>query len=122
MLNQKTDHSYHCSGSNFYSNKARESFTTVTEFLDEYEDADVDMNLCFRFDIHEREDDDIEDYGKLYVELFLIKQRKGIFSPIMCHSYNPDIESERLKQYLEKHYLMMKSLWCEFDINFGELK
>lgn len=116
MLNQKTNHSYYCSNSNFYSNEASMSFDTVTDFLDEFEDADIDLNLCFRFDIKEREDDeDIENYGKLYVELFLIMQRKGIFSPVICHSYNPDTESDRLKQYLESHYRMMKSLWCEFE-------
>ena len=121
MLNEKTNHSYYCSDNNYYSSEAGVEFNTVTEFLDKFEDSDVDLNLCFRFDIQEREDDDgIEEYGKLYVELFLIKQRKGIFSPIMCHSYNPDTESERLNLYLEKHYQMLKSLWCEFDT--GELK
>lgn len=121
MLNEKTNHSYYCSDNNYYSREAEAEFNTVTDFLDEFAEADVDMNLCFRFDIHERENtDQIEDYGKFYVELFLMKQRQGIFSPIICHSYNPDTESERLRNYLEKHYQMMKSLWCEFDA--GELK
>lgn len=77
MLKQQTNHSYYCSDTNYYSDEASLEFDSVTEFLDGFEDADVDMNLCFRFDIGERNvDSDIEDYGKLYAEFFKNKFKK----------------------------------------------
>jgi hypothetical protein len=109
----ETNHPYYCSGGNYYSNEPNEAFESVTGFLDEYENADVDLNLCFRFDIKKREEDDedAKENGMYYAEFFLILQRKGIFKPIYCRSYNPETESERLQQYLKKHWETVKSLW-----------
>lgn len=101
----ETDHPYYCSCSNYYSDKPSADFNTVTEFLDQFEPLDIDMNLCFRFDIHKH------DSGELYAEFFLILQRKGIFKPIICHSYNPETESDRLESYLKRHFEVMMNLW-----------
>ena len=109
-------HQFYCSDSNYYSNKPKESYDTVTQFLDDYEGADIDMNLCFRFDIHAYEDDN-ENYGGLYAEFFLILQRKGIFKPIICHSYNPETESHRLEAYLRNHFEVIMKIWEPISSN-----
>jgi len=105
----ETDHQYYCAESNYYSNEASGRFYTVSDFLDAFERMDIDMNLCFRFDIRKHDD------GDLYAEFFLMLQRKGIFKPILCESYNPETESERLEAYLKKHYEVMMNLWTPFS-------
>lgn len=101
----ETEHPYYCADSNFYSNNASERFKTVADFLNEFEDSDIDLNLCFRFDIKSRDD------KTLYAEFFLILQRKGIFKPIFCESYNPETESKRLEAYLKKHFAKLVDIW-----------
>ena len=101
----ETNHQYYCSDNNYHSSEASARFNTVADFLDNFEETDIDLNLCFRFDIEKH------DNGDLYAEFFLMLQRKGIFMPIHCVSYNPETESERLESYLKKHYAVMMNLW-----------
>ena len=107
---KETDHRYYCSSSNYYSNDPRREFETVTDFLDEMFDADIDMNLCFRFDIHKEVN---ETY---YAEFFIIQQRKGVFMPVRCNSYNPEVEGGRLESYLKKHWNYMNNLWKPISV------
>lgn len=100
----KKNHPYKCNTRNFYSNEANEQYDNITEFLDEYEDADIDMNLVFRWDVHKTED------GEYYVEIFLILQRKGIFRPISIDSILED-DVERFETYLQKHKQKIDELW-----------
>jgi hypothetical protein len=111
-LDKQTEHPYYSCDNNFYSHEAREDFESVSDFLDEYEDADIDMNLCFRFDIKEED----ESPGKLYVEIFHIKQRKGIYFPMRCKTYNPETEGERLKAYLKTHFDHLQKMWAPFSV------
>jgi hypothetical protein len=109
----ETDHPYYFSESNYYSNDASESYDTVTDFLEEYGDADIDMNLCVRFDIYKYGSED-ERKG-LYVKLLLIGQRKGIYHPICIESYSPKNDSEKLSEYLKKHWDRVRENWIEFS-------
>ena len=106
----ETYHPYYCSGSNYYSNDADGNFETVTDFLDSFESMDIDLNLCFRFDIKESGD------GTLYAEFFLMLQRKGIFKPVYCSSYNPETESDRLESYLKRHFDVLMSIWTPISL------
>jgi len=45
------DHDYYCSDSNYYSKDAGQSWDSFQDFYNKYKDADVDMNLIFRWDI-----------------------------------------------------------------------
>ena len=105
------DHPYYSSDSNWYSNEAGETWESMTDFLDEYEDADVDMNLVFRWDIHENTDDESDKpLGTYSAEIFIIHQRKGIYSPQRIESVKED-EIPRLKEYLAKHWAQMRKMW-----------
>lgn len=98
-------HPYYCSDSNFYSNEPSQYFESLADFLDEFEDADPDLNLCFRWDINR--DDESGEYS---ANIFLILQRKGIFKP--CSIEKVDLESiDRFNSYLEKHWELLKELW-----------
>lgn len=103
-------HPYYCSEGNYYSNDPNQVYNTATAFLDDFEDADIDMNLCFRFDVHEYDHDDERGDG-FYAEIFLILQRKGIFMPIMIRSVSDD-ECERLHSYLKRHYVVLQNMWA----------
>lgn len=69
-------HDYYCSELNYFSNDAGKRFVSWKEFYDEFKDADIDMNLCFRWDLEKR--DKSEHYR---LEIFIMGQRKGLFMP-----------------------------------------
>ena len=97
------DHPYYCSTSNYYSNDANQGFKTMTEFLDEFEDADIDMNLMFRFDVHEAD-------GRYSAECFLMLQRKGIFMPCTIESFTEN-ELPRFIAYANLHKQRLLENW-----------
>lgn len=107
------DHPYYCSESNYYSNEASQRYETATEFLDDFESADVDMNLVFRWDVNPNGKTGA-DAGRYCAEIFMMLQRKGIFKPIYIAHIN-EAEAERLEQYLAKHFETIKALWAPFD-------
>tara|TARA_A100000172_G_scaffold78648_1_gene64478 strand:+ start:484 stop:849 length:366 start_codon:yes stop_codon:yes gene_type:complete len=111
LSNLAVDHPYYCNDINCYSNDAREVYETMTEFLDCFEDADVDMNLCFRWDIKNRsEDEEGMKAGRYYAEVFLMLQRKGIYKPCVIKHINEE-ETIRFKKYAEKHWEKLKDIW-----------
>ena len=103
-------HPYYCSESNYYSNDGAMHFETMTDFLDEFETCDVDMNLCFRWDVKLRSEcygDDEEGYC---AEVFLMLQRKGIFRPCSIDRIDEQ-EAERFLVYATKHLETIKAIW-----------
>lgn len=109
------EHPYYCSGSNFYSNEPQQRYATMTDFLDDFEDADIDMNLCFRWDVWKEVDEETEEPTGLYsAEVFLMLQRKGIFKPCTIRSFKQE-EVERFVDYLEKHHEVLKQMWAPFN-------
>lgn len=99
-------HDYYCSDSNYYSREAAQKYDTFTEFYEEFHDADIDYNLCFRWDIKEFE----ESKGKYWMEIFLILQRKGIFMPVHISRVLED-EVDLILTYLKPHKEKLASLW-----------
>jgi len=109
------DHPYYCSNSNYYSNDAGAQWETMTDFLNEFESCDVDMNLIFRWDIKRGEEGDSNE-GKIYAEVFMMHQRKGIFSPHHIKNINED-EAARFRALLEKHWETLKDMWQPLAAN-----
>lgn len=107
------DHPYYCSESNYYSNGAGAQWETMTDFLSEFESCDVDLNLVFRWDIKQRDED---NSGRCYAEVFMIHQRKGIFAPHRIKHINED-EAVRFHAYLEKHWATLKAMWKPLATN-----
>lgn len=103
------DHPYYCSGSNHYSNEPRSSYETLADFLDDFEETDVDMNLCWRWDMKPKDEDDLSQGH--YAQVFLMLQRKGIFKPCEIATVRPE-HLPRFRTYLEKHWKTLQALWA----------
>jgi uncharacterized protein YydD (DUF2326 family) len=109
------DHPYYCSESNFYSNEANEEYETMTDFLEEYKDSEVDLNLIFRWDILQTTSNKNIGTGKYWAMVFMIKQRKGIFSPIIIKSIN-EKEAVLFEEVAKKHWDRLKDIWRPLSI------
>lgn len=107
LVKLAANHPYLCSDSNYYSNEAGAEWETMTDFLAKFENADEDMNLVFRWDIRQRDED---NPGRYYAEVFMMHQRKGIFSPHYIRHINED-EAIRFRAYLEKHWKVLRAMW-----------
>jgi predicted oxidoreductase len=108
------DHPYYCSSENYYSTKDSYIWETMTEFLDNMEDTDVDMNLCFRWDVMLDEDDATQT--NYVAEVFIMHQRKGLFVPHYIKSITND-EVDRFKSYLKKHWETLNKMWMPIANN-----
>lgn len=107
-------HPYYCSESNYHSNEANVQYETMQDFLDDFEDADVDMNLCFRWDVHNTVDEEgYEIEGKYSAEVFLMLQRKGIFRPCIIKEFE-EKDMDRFINYVQKHAETIKQIWAPF--------
>jgi hypothetical protein len=102
-------HDYYCSDNNYYSNEARVSYETFSDFYEEFHDADVDMNLIFRWDLRER-----EESKRHYLELFMMNQRKGIFRPIYIALFD-EKDIDLFVKYLQPHIEKLKTIWKPFN-------
>lgn len=98
------DHPYYCSDSNYYSNEARTTWDTWGDFYSEFQDADLDMNLVFRWDVKENED------GTFYVMVFMMHQRKGRFVPHYIKSVD-ESDINDMVNYMSQHWGHLKKMW-----------
>lgn len=102
-------HDYYCSDNNYYSNAPAQKYDTFPDFYSDFKDADVDMNLVFRWDVNEFE----EVKNNFYMEIFIIQQRKGIFKPIhISRVFDQDVAL--IESYLKPHKEKLLSLWKPF--------
>ena len=99
------NHPYYASESNYYSKDASSSYQTMSEFISEFTDADIDMNLIYRWDVHKH--DKVETY---WAEVFIIHQRKGIYSPVVIHHFAED-EVSAFVSLVSKHKEKLLELW-----------
>ena len=69
-------HNYHCS-----SESDEVNYYSFDNFLNEYKNVDIDMNLLFRFDLHCADDDYVSLHNldtKHYLSLFFVLQRNHL--------------------------------------------
>ena len=99
------EHPYYASSSNYYSNEASLSFQTMSDFISEFADADIDMNLIYRWDVHKH--DKSETY---WAEIFIIHQRQGIYTPIVIHHFAEDDVSSFIS-LVTKHKERLLECW-----------
>ncbi len=99
------DHDYYTSDSNYYSNDASGHYENWDSFYNEFKDADIDMNLVFRWDIYKKD----EEKG-YYMQVTIIAQRKGIYMPIHIDSVE-DKHVEQIKEFMKPHFEKLVSIW-----------
>jgi len=98
-------HDYYCSENNYYDSARRSDYYTFSEFYEEWFKTDVDMNLCFRWDIKK-----IEKSKDYCMEIFIIQQRKGIFYPIFINKVE-DKDVPKIIEYLKEHQKKLNQIW-----------
>lgn len=101
------EHDYYASPSNYYSKEPKENWKTFQDFYDEYHNADIDINLIYRWDIREDED------GSLYMEVIFIRQRKGIYSPQHIEKVT-ESDFENIQKLLQPHMDKIAKNWLPF--------
>ena len=98
-------HDYYASDSNCYSNECSFLYSTWREFYDEMGETDTDMNLVYRWDIHED-----EETKKYYMEIFIIGQRKGKYLASFIESVT-DEDVKSIIKYLNKSWKKLNQIW-----------
>lgn len=98
-------HPYYSSDSNYYSNDCSENHETFDEFLEEWSDADLDMNLLFRWDLGY-----IQEEDSFYLQLFFIQQRKGIYFVNMIETIKEE-DLPKIIEYLKTRKEHLLKLW-----------
>lgn len=111
----EVDHPYYYSESNYYSNEPYHKHETWPNFLANFKDSDLDMNLIFRFDWREGDGWDAGEFngdpyyrnGRLMI--YFVFQRKGIFS---CHEISVCRADEpSVIEFLKPRWARMRDLW-----------
>lgn len=102
-------HDYYSSDHNYYSNEARTEYSHWPAFAAEAAQSDEDLNLCFRWDVHQ------DDYGRYYMEVFCIRQRKGLYWSYLIRSVT-DEDVPSILEYLGRHWAKLQRLWCPLSI------
>jgi len=82
----EVDHPYYCNRGNYFASESvSDHYKTWASFAAEYADADFDLNLVFRFDWLEGEDDGAgeftgdDNYRNGELLIFWMGQRKGLY-------------------------------------------
>ena len=100
------DHPYYCGDGNYHSNDYTQNYDSWTEFIAAEGDSDVDLNLLFRFDWNDYEND-----GSL-LQLCYMLQRKGAYRTVFIKVDHDD--EPGIKVFLKERYEVMKSIWEPF--------
>lgn len=112
-------HPYYCNQGNHFDNDCGSEFKSFAEFLAEYEEADMDYNLVFRWDWHEGEDygagefnGDV-NYRNGHLLIFWMGQRKGLYlytKVDVCRADEPAVRA-----FLEPRFAHLLKLWTPLD-------
>lgn len=120
----EVEHDYYCSEGNYLKPRdyPHDEFESVDALLgisedifgEGFGDADMGMNLVFRWDW--RTD---EDTGEERIAIFLVFQRKGFYrsigAPISSDPEKRDSEEKALYDWLRPRWEYMRSLWEPFS-------
>lgn len=125
-------HPYYCAEEGYYYNASQVSgwgaphtYRTFQEFLNEWHDADLDMNMAFRWDWErltpeEYKEERVEDLSSdqqnsagnfSELKLFLMMQRKGC-KKVITITHMEDSDNELVKMYLKPRWEHLKTLWA----------
>ena len=120
------DHAYYCSHSNYFAPGNEQPYSryrSLSEFLAEEADADIDYNLAFRWDWVEGEDYGLPEYngddnyrnGLLCI--YFMCQRKGLYrwaEVEVCRADEPAVI-----EYLRPRFEYLQALWVPFVADSG---
>lgn len=109
------EHSYYCSQENYYSTDCSHEFMTFQDFLSEWDDSDLDMNMIFRWDVKKKYDESTGEYiDKYRMLLFVMLQRKGIFMSLLIDEVT-DEDVPAILEFLKPRLDYIKELWLPLE-------
>jgi hypothetical protein len=116
---------YYASQTNYSDSDYPYVFDTVDEFMDEFGNVDIDLNLVYRFDVTWYDEDEFydcfpegvfrqcEDGLHREMQITMIGQRKGIYMPCIIKSIT-DKDYIPLYKFLQKAYWRLTESWKGF--------
>jgi hypothetical protein len=110
------DHPYYCNEGNFYANGTVQRYGSWLDFAAAEGDADLDMNLVFRWDWARRDEAAADPYYRAEtLSLFYMGQRKGLYRCAIvdvCRADEPAIRA-----WLAVRWAHMQTLWAPFAVS-----
>lgn len=106
------DHDYYASENNYYSNDVTQHYYCWDDFYSEMHDADVDLNLVFRWDIWKEDDSDWYS-----MQISIIQQRKGIYAPFLIDKVE-EKDVPEIEVFLKPHFEKLITIWQPLSERF----
>jgi hypothetical protein len=118
----EVDHPYYCNEGNYYASESVcDEYKSWASFAETYKDADMDMNLVFRWDWREGKDWGLGPFtgdvhyrnGRLLI--FWMGQRKGLYrysTVEVCRADEPSVRA-----FLLPRWEHLKTLWEPLSSN-----
>lgn len=93
-----------------------EKWSKEKQLIEEMKGYDVDMNLCYRWDVNKKTGEDLtgSDAG-YYAELFTVLQRKGRVTSHFIENFTED-DIPLLQEYLKPHIETLQKIWAPFEL------
>ena len=121
MRSEETNHGYPCSLHRFCDCNDKGDaieFENWKEYKQEVLESphkfDINLNLCFRFDLEKKLDENEEETDEYELYLFFMKQRLGLYTPIIIN-YVTEEDIPEIEGFLKQHWEYLKGLWKEFS-------
>lgn len=113
------EHPYYCNQGNYFANDCGQRFGSWGDFASAEGNADLDLNLVFRWDWEVRGDSDSkrdphpdDNYRADKLLLFYMGQRKGLYRYAVIEVCRAD--EPAVKAWLAVRWEHMKKLWGPF--------
>lgn len=121
MRLEETNHGYPCSLHRFCDCNDKGDaieFENWKEYKQEVLESphkfDIILNLCFRFDLEKKLDENEKETDEYELYLFFMKQRLGLYTPIIIQFVTEE-DIPEIEQFLKQHWEYLKRLWKEFN-------
>lgn len=111
----EAEHPYYASEGNYFENGLHYTYKSWSDFLAEWEDADMDMNHIYRWDWSEGEDAGAgaymgdDNYRNGVLKLFYIGQRKAIC--LSCEAAVCRADEPAVLAFLKLRYEHLLTMW-----------
>lgn len=109
----ETDHPYYAEEGNYYSNGCHAEVETWTDFLSDFGDDDLDMNLVYRWDWNVPDPNDYGDDEEVPTEslsIFYVGQRKALLRSVAVSTVERSEEPE-IRAWLAVRAEHLRKVW-----------
>ena len=109
----QVDHPYYCADGCYYTSdaKAHTTHDGWASFLKEFKDADVNLNLVWRWDWRIDEED-----GSHSLAIFMMHQRKAQPHSHQIENVRPEDEPS-VRAFLDKHWRTIQAIWAPLTVD-----